>query len=79
MMLATEKTFMSNAVLARSKPEAKWALLDKQVAQATSLLRQMRDTIEDIEDARTIERVKKVHGHKPRIPWSRVKKELGLD
>jgi hypothetical protein len=65
---------MSNAVLARSKPEAKWALLDKQVAQATSLLRQMRDTIEDIEDARTIERVKKVHGHKPRIPWSRVRK-----
>lgn len=79
MMLATEKTSMSNAVLARSKPEAKWELLDKQVAQATSLLRQMRDTIEDIEDARTIERVKKAHGHKPRIPWSRVKKELGLD
>ena len=79
MMLATEKTYMSNAVLVRSKPEAKWAVLDKQVAQATSLLRQMRDTIEDIEDARTIERVKKAHGHKPRIPWSRVKKELGLD
>ena len=79
MMLATEKTFMSNATLARSKPEANWALLDKQVARATSLLRQMQDTIEDIEDARTIERVKKAHGHRPRIPWSRVKKELGLD
>jgi len=26
----------------------------------------MRDTIEDIEDARTIERLKKAHGHKPR-------------
>jgi hypothetical protein len=38
----------------------------------------MQDTIEDIEDARTIERVKKAHGHKPRIPWSRVKKELDL-
>ena len=43
------------------------------------LLRQMRDTIEDIEDARTIERVKKAHGHKPRVPWSRVKQKLGLD
>ncbi|HEX7621569.1 MAG TPA: hypothetical protein VF359_10275 [Anaerolineales bacterium] len=43
------------------------------------LLHQMRDTIEDIEDVRTIERVKKAHGHKPRIPWSRVRKELGLD
>ncbi len=39
----------------------------------------MRHTIEDIEDARTIERVKQAHGHRPRIPWSRVKKELGLD
>jgi hypothetical protein len=38
----------------------------------------MRDTIEDMADVRTIERVKKVRGHKPRIPWSRVKKELGL-
>ena len=70
---------LSNAALARSKPEANWTLLDKQVAGAKFLLRQMRDTIEDIEDARTIERVKKTHGHKPRIPWSRVKKELGLD
>ncbi len=39
----------------------------------------MRHTIEDIEDARTIERVKQAHGHRPRIPWSRVKKELRLD
>ena len=70
---------MSNAALARSKPEANWALLDKQVTRARFLLRQMQDTIEGIEDARTIERVKKAHGHKPRIPWSRVKKELGLD
>ena len=70
---------MTDAALARSKPEANWALLDKQVARATSLLRQMRDAIEDIEDARTLERVKKAHGRRPRIPWSRVKKELGLD
>ena len=70
---------MSNATLARSKTEANWALLDKQVTRAKSLLRQMQDTIEDIEDARTIERVKKAHGHRPRIPRSRVKKELGLD
>jgi hypothetical protein len=70
---------MSNAALARSKPEANWALLDKQVAQATSLLRQMRETIDDIEDARVIVRVKQAHGHKPRVPWSQVKKELGLD
>jgi|ERR1035441_4393591 hypothetical protein len=34
------------------------------------LLRQMRDTVEDIEDARTIERVKKAHGHPLQWPTS---------
>ena len=53
--------------------------LPKDTLRLTSPLRQMRETIEDIEDARTIERVKKAHGHRPRVPWSRVKKELGLD
>jgi hypothetical protein len=31
-----EVQFMSNAVLARSKPEAKWALLDKQACRAAA-------------------------------------------
>ena len=30
-------------------------------------------------DARTIERVRNAHDHKPRLPWSRVKQELGPD
>jgi hypothetical protein len=38
----------------------------------------MRETIEDIEGARTIERTKRANGNKPRIPWSQVKKELQL-
>ena len=50
--------------------------LDKQLTQAKSLMRQ---TVEDVEDARTIERAKSTHGNKPRIPWSQVKKEAGLD
>jgi hypothetical protein len=53
--------------------------LDTQLTQAKSLLRQIRQTVEDIEDARTIERTKSAHGKKPRIPWSQVKKEAGLD
>lgn len=53
--------------------------LDKQLTQAKSLMRQMRQTVEDVEDARTIERAKSAHGNKPRIPWSQVKKEAGLD
>ncbi len=76
MMWAIEKTFMSNAALTRAKPQSNWTLLNKQLAQARTLLRQMRETVEDIEDARTIERAKRANGNKPRIPWSQVKKEL---
>ena len=47
--------------------------------QAKALLRQLRETVEDIEDARTIERVKRADQNKPRIPWVQVKKELELD
>ncbi len=69
---------MSNAALARTKPEDKWRLLNKQVGQAKALLRQMRETIEDVEDARIIERAKRASGNKPRIPWFQVKQNLDL-
>ena len=61
---------MTNAALTR---------LNQQLAQAKNLLRQMRATVEDIEDARTIERAKRANGNKPRILWAQVKKELQLD
>ena len=77
-MSAIEKIFMSNATLTRPKTEANWVVLNKQVAQAKALLREMRETVEDIEDARIIERAKKRHGTRPRIPWAQAKKELEL-
>ena len=70
---------MSNAALTQAKPPGNWTQLNKQLAQAKTLLRQMRETIEGIEDARTIERAKRANGNKVRIPWSQVKKELQLD
>ena len=79
MLSATEKTFMSNAALTEAKPPGNWTQLNKQIAQAKTLLRQMRETVEDIEDARTIERAKRANGNHPRIPWAQVKKELQLD
>jgi hypothetical protein len=79
MMSAIEKTFMSNAVLTSPKLPGNWTQLNKQLTQARTLLRQMSRTVEDIEDARTIERAKRANGGKPRIPWAQVKKELQLD
>ncbi|MBI3878537.1 MAG: hypothetical protein HY301_00530 [Verrucomicrobia bacterium] len=70
---------MSNTLTVPNKSQVAWAQLDKQLNQAKSLLRQMRQTVEDVEDARTIERAKSAHGNKPRIPWAQVKKEAGLD
>ena len=70
---------MSNATLKEAKPLGNWTQLNKQLAQAKTLLRRMRETVEDIEDARTIERAKRANSNKPRIPWSRIKKELPLD
>jgi len=69
---------MSNATLT-AKPPSNWMQLNKQLVQAKTLLRQMSRTVEDIEDARMIERAKRANGGKPRIAWARVKKELQLD
>ena len=69
---------MSNGTLT-AKPPGNWAQLNKQLAQAKVLLRQMSRTVEDIEDARTIERAKRANANKSRIPWSQVKRELQLD
>lgn len=68
---------MSNSTLTGKSP-GNWTQLNKQLAQAKTLLREMGQTIEDIEDARTIERAKRANGSKPRVPWSQVKKELHL-
>lgn len=70
---------MSNATLTSAKPPGNWTQLNKQLAQAKTLLRQMSRTVEDIEDARTIERANRANRSKPRIPWAQVKKELQLD
>lgn len=63
---------MSNTMVEKSR--VSWTQLDKQLIQAKNLMRQMRQTVEDIEDARIIERAKRAHGQKSRIPWSEVKK-----
>ena len=70
---------MSNTVAAPNVSRTAWNQLNKQLTQAKALLRQMRQTVADVEDARTIERAKAAHGNRPRIPWSQVKKEAGLD
>ncbi len=79
MMSVTERKFMSNTALTSTRPPGNWTQLNRQLVQAKTLLRQMSRTVEDIEDARTIERAKRANGNKARITWAQVKKELLLD
>ena len=53
--------------------------LDRQIAQAKAVLRQLRDTLEDLDDRRELARAKKRNAGKPGAPWRSVKKELGLE
>ena len=69
---------MSNATLTEAKRPGDWTRLNRQLAQAKALLREMRETVASIEDARTIERAKRANGKKARIPWADVKRELDL-
>ncbi len=68
---------MSNATLT-TKPPGNWTQLNKQLVQAKTLLRQMSRTVEDIEDAKTIERAKHANGSKLHIPWSYGKKGIAI-
>ncbi|MGD1085857.1 MAG: hypothetical protein ABSA47_14065 [Verrucomicrobiota bacterium] len=70
---------MSNAISTAAKPPGNWTQLNKQLTQAKALPRRMSGTVEDIEDARTIERAKRANDGKTRIPWAQVNEELQLD
>jgi hypothetical protein len=53
--------------------------LDRQIAQARTVLRQLRDTLEDLDDRRDLARAKRKNAGKPGTEWEAVKKELRLE
>ena len=42
-------------------------------------LAQLRERVEDLEDARELDAAIRRNGDKPLIPWDQAKKELGLE
>lgn len=52
--------------------------LNRQVAEAKAVLRQLRDTLEDLDDRRELARAKKKNGGKPGTTWESVKKEFNF-
>ena len=70
---------MSIATAKRKTTSARLPDLDRQVAAAKTVLRQLRDTLEDLDDRREIARAKKRNAGKPGTNWEVVKKELGFE
>jgi hypothetical protein len=52
--------------------------LDRQIAQARIVLRELRDTLEDLDDRRELARAKQRNAGKRGTDWETVKKELGF-
>lgn len=53
--------------------------LDRQIAQAKAVLRELRDTLEDLDDRRELDRARQRNAGKRGTEWEAVKKELGFD
>ncbi len=53
--------------------------VDRQIRQAKMVLRELRDTLEDLDDRRELARAKKRNGGRSGADWDSVKKELGFD
>jgi len=53
--------------------------LQRQITKGKAVLRELRETLEDLNDRLELDRAIKRNGNKPGIPWAQAKKELGLD
>jgi hypothetical protein len=73
-MIQFAEKFMPNSSRTR-KSDA----LAAQIRQAKVVLRQLQETLEDLEDRIALIKAKKKNAGKPAQPWSEVAKELGID
>jgi predicted nucleic acid-binding Zn-ribbon protein len=70
---------MTTASVKDKTSSARLPDLDRQIAEAKTVLRQLRDTLEDLDDRRELARAKKRNAGKPGANWDAVKKELGFE
>jgi len=54
------------------------SVIDDQIRRAKAVLRELRETLEDLEDRRIIEKAKRRNGKKPGTSWDEVARELGI-
>jgi hypothetical protein len=61
-----------------AKKPAAIRTLETQLRGVKSVLRELQETVEDLEDALLIEKAKLRNGNKPLLDWEDVAKELGI-
>lgn len=70
---------MSTATAKRKSQSARMPDLGRQITQAKTILRQLRNTLEDLDDRRDLARAKKKNADKPGTDWETMKKEFGFE
>ena len=68
-----------SAVKTKKKKPVKIGSLDRQITEAKTVLRQLRDSLEDLEDRRELAGAKERNAGKPGSDWKTVKKEFEFD
>jgi hypothetical protein len=68
----------ATAVKTKSRP-AGLPDIDRQIRNAKVVLRELRDTLETLDDRRELARAKKRNAGKSGTDWESVKKEFGFD
>jgi hypothetical protein len=68
----------ATALKSKSRPASSSAL-DRQIRNAKMVLRDLRDTLEDLDDRRELARAKKRNAGKAGTDWESVKEEFGFD
>jgi hypothetical protein len=69
---------MSTSV-AKKSSRTTWPDVDRQIRQGKAVLRELRETLEDLDDRRELAIAKKRNGGKSGANWETVKKEFGFD
>ena len=68
----------ATTIKSKSRPAAS-SELDRQIRAAKAVLRDLRDTLEDMDDRRELARARKRNAGKAGTDWETVKKEFGFD
>jgi hypothetical protein len=68
----------ATAVKTKSRPSG-LPDVDRQIRNAKVVLRELRDTLETLDDRRELAHAKKRNAGKPGTDWESVKKEFGFD